>query len=256
MPSPSEDQAAFARALFSGARPGFVTAHATDEVDRRFDVYRNNVALSLSRALAARFPATVRLVGEDYFTPLSRAFTVAHPPANPILLAWGAAFPAFLAGRTELSAYPWLPDVARLEWLRGLAYHAPDAAPAPTETLGRAAAAADQTRLVLHPSLALLPSRFPVVAVWEGQQPGARPEPLPSGGQTAMVLRDRALNVQVTALGSGDAAFVAACLAGQPLLAAAQAGASAAQAHDPTPILMHLARAGAIIDAKDQNDAD
>ncbi len=33
----------------------------------RFNVYRNNIAASLTRVLRAAFPATARIVGDEFF---------------------------------------------------------------------------------------------------------------------------------------------------------------------------------------------
>ena len=122
--------AQFRSGLSSGAVPPGMTALDPAEVERRFAVYRNNVAHSLSRALASRYPVIERLVGEDFFRPLAAAFIAAHPPASPMLFQWGGEFPGFLAGFPPLRDLPYLADVAELEWLRGQAYHAADAQPA------------------------------------------------------------------------------------------------------------------------------
>ena len=153
----------FRAGLASRAVPAGMTARDPAEVVRRFAVYRNNVAHSLSRALAARFPVIERLVGADFFRPLAAAFIAAHPPASPMLFQWGADFPGFLAGFEPLRELPYLGDVAQLEWLRGEAYHAADARPADAAALARAAEAPAQTLAQLHPSVRLITSRFAAV---------------------------------------------------------------------------------------------
>lgn len=219
-----------------------------EAVARRFDVYRNNVAHSLSRALAARFPVVERVVGAEFFAAMAPVFLKNGLPQSPLLLEWGKDFPSFLARFPPLSGLPWLADVARLELARGAAYHAADAAPLPPEALMQAASAAGAARLALHPSVTVLPSRWAVVTAWAMNQPGATPAPLPAAQpEVALILRDRRDAVVVEAIGPGDHAFVAALQRGETLVQAAAAGQVAAPGHEPAGILTTLARMGALV---------
>lgn len=241
----SDPHNAFRAGLFDGTLPPGVTARAPDEAPARFAVYRNNVAHSLTRALARRYPVVERLVGSEFFTAMARLFLRDHPPRDPRLFLWGESFPAFLQGFRPLRDLPYLPDVARLEWMRGLAYHAADAAPLPPEALATAAAAPQRFTLLLHPSVQLLRSRHAIASIWQANQPGVTPpeRPIhPDRAEDAMILRDRADRVHVLPLSSGEAGFLAALLRGETLLMAAQA----AEGADPAPLLTQLIRAGAI----------
>ena len=244
----------FADGLRTGVLPPGVTARDPSEAATRFAVYRNNVAVSLSRALAARFPAIERLVGEAFFAALARAFSEAHRPETPVLSRWGAAFPGYLAAQAPLAPYPYLPDVARIEWARGLAYHAADLAPVAPGALAAAAQDAGRVRLVLHPGLGLVTSRWPAVTIWQANQPGADPAGArgASGPEAAAVLRDLSLTVQVWPLGPGDAAFLGGMLDRLPLLEAAARATAADPRHDPGPLLVRLAGAGVIIETETQ----
>jgi hypothetical protein len=244
---PPDLQGAFAAGLRDGTPPPGVTARDAAEVPRRFAVYRNNVAVSLNRALAARFPVIERLIGAEPFATYAHAFAEVFRPRTPVLSAWGGDFPAFLAEQPALQPWPFLADVARIEWARGLAYHAADLPPLPGDALIRAAAEPDLVRLRLHPGLSVLSSPYPVLTIWQANQPGADPTRArgANGAESLLVLRDRRLNVQVWPLGPGDAAFVRT-LADATLLAAAEAANKAEKGHDPTPLLLRLAEAGAL----------
>ena len=63
---------------------------------KRFDVYRNNVVVSLSAAMAVGFPVIEKLVGAPFFSAMAGVFVRAHPPRSPVLAMYGAAFPEFL----------------------------------------------------------------------------------------------------------------------------------------------------------------
>lgn len=240
----------FRAGLFDGHLPQGVTARDPAEAGQRFAVYRNNVAHGLSRALAQRFAVIERLVGAEFFAAMARVYLAAHPPASPRLFLWGGDFADFLAGFPPVRGLPYLPDVARLEWLRGEAYHAADAAPVPAEALARAAAAAGAVRLGLHPSLRLFRSRLAAVTIWQANQPGVTPPASLDAGrpEAALILRDAADAVVVLPAGPGDMAMTEALAAGGTLMAAATAGALAQPGHAPGELLLTLARHGAITD--------
>jgi hypothetical protein len=246
-PTHAEFVARFDAALRGGALPPGLVARDPAEVERRFAVYRNNVAASLSRALAARFPVLQRLLGEAYFAALARLHAEQERPASPVLAEWGAGFADFLDRFEPLAGWPYLGDVARIEHARGRAFHAADAAPVDPAQLLRADP--ERLRLGLHPSLVVLRLAHPAVSIWQRNQPGGEATPLLAGAQTALILRDLAYQVPVRAIGPGDAALVGAIAAGQPLAAAAEAALAAEPGHSPQDLLVALMRAGAITHA-------
>lgn len=241
--------AGFDVALRGGPVPAGLVARDPAEVERRFAVYRNNVAVSLGEALASRFPVIRRLVGEAFFAAMARLYAETDRPKSPVLAEWGAGFAGFLEGFPPLAAYPYLGDVARIEFARGQAFHAADRAPVdPASVLGTDP---ERVRLVLHPSVTLLPLAHPAVSVWARNQPGGEGLPLPKGPETALILRDAAFQVPVRALGAGDAALLRAVLDGERLAIAAAKARDAQTGHDPQPLLVLLMRAGVIVDAKE-----
>ena len=240
-------QAAFRAGVLGGDLPVGVTARDPAEAALRFDIYRNNVLHSLGRALASRYPVIERLVGEAFFAAMARAFVQAHPPQSPMLFAWGEEFPPFLETFAPVRGLTYLPDVARLEYARGRAYHAADARPLTPEALAALAASADQARLALHPSVSVLASSHAIYSIWAMNQPDSTPMPLDDHPETAAILRDRALEVQVWLLAAGEAVFLRALLEGHSLLAAAEAALKADPAFNPTTLLARMQAAGVII---------
>lgn len=247
MPGHAEEIAALHRGLFTTALPSGVTAIAPEEAGRRFAVYRNNVMHGLTTALGQRFPVVERLVGTEFFRAMAADFIRRHPPASPVLLEWGAAFPGFLEGFPPVATLPYLADVARIELLRGAAYHAADTAPVPPDALAEAAADPGRARLVLHPSVALLQSPHAAFSIWQANQPDAPPRPLRADrAEAGAILRDRTLQVQVLPLSPADFGFVTALSRGEPLLAAALAAAEHQPGHEPGTILIRLVALGAV----------
>ena len=87
----------------------------TRPVGRRFNVYRNNVAVSLTEALHTGFPIIARLLGAENMDGLAGAFLRAHPPDSPVMLRYGDALPGFIESQRQLDHLGYLSDVARLE---------------------------------------------------------------------------------------------------------------------------------------------
>lgn len=161
--------AAFVRALLDPEAPppaGLKAWHG-GQVSKRFAVYRNNVVGGLIGALEQRFPVCLRLVGEVFFRGMAQFYVRSSLPASPILAEYGADFADFISCFGPARDLAYLPDVARLEWAVGLAYHAADAAPVPLATISSIPPEmlGDAT-VRLHPSVQFLTSRFPVLSIW------------------------------------------------------------------------------------------
>lgn len=242
-------QQRFAQALWddAGIAPAGVTSHNAARPAKRFHVYRNNVHASLIGVVRARFPVVEQLVGEEFFRAMARIFVEVHPPRSPALFEYGGDFIAFLEGFEPAWELPWLPDVARLEWLRSLAYHAPDAAPLASADLA-AIAPEDlpSLRLELHPSARLFASDYPAVSIWEANAQEGEVAPLGNGlgAEDALILRPH-LEVLALRLGPGGRGFAGALHAGTPLTDAADIAARADEAFSLPEALGALIGAGA-----------
>ena len=128
-------EAAFAGALLDPKQPipHDVTAHNAVVPTRRFAVYRNNVVTGLVKALKSRFPVIEKIVDEEFFAAMARAFVVERPQRTPLLATYGDEFAAFIAAFEPARELAYLADVARLEAARTRAYHAADATPVDAE---------------------------------------------------------------------------------------------------------------------------
>jgi hypothetical protein len=222
----------FVDALFDtdNACPDGLTTWNGSDPGRRFAVYRNNVMVSLIDALADTFPVTQELVGEEFFRAMAKLFVLAHPPRSPILAYYGQEFPAFVAAFPPAAPVPYLADVARLEMLRVLAYHAADAAVLTMEEISVALADVSTLpglRFVLHPSVAVLPSQFAVVSLWGAHQGLMDIAAVnPAVPQTALVVRI-GLDVNIVGIDAATGHFIEQLRQGATLAQAAAASASA-----------------------------
>lgn len=248
MPGLHETQAAVMAALLGrGAPPPCLLRAGTRPAgERRLQVYRNNVVHGLTDALRAVYPVLERLVGEDYFGHLARLYLGAHPPHAATLQAFGHALPGFLATLDSAAALPYLGDVAALEWACHLAWHARTRPALAPQDLA-AVPPAQQLRLGLRlqPGSSLLRSRYPVLAIWQANQDGAKegaPISLDDGGVSLLVVQ-RALDVEFHLLQPGEAAWLQALAAGEDLTQATSAAVSVDHGFDlVATLLRHLQR--------------
>jgi hypothetical protein len=247
-----ELQSEFTAALFDPghALPANVISHTTRQPLRRFNVYRNNIRLSLIDLLQSYFPVVARLVGESFFRAMAAAFIVSDPPRSPVLSRYGARFPAFVQKFPPASDLPYLSDVARLEWLQQRAYHARDCIPRTAEDLAAIPAGRlPDVIFELHPAVGLLVSRFPVVSIWRTNTLDAEVKTisLDQGGETGLVVRPD-LVVQVVPLPAGADTFVALLIMAHTVREAAAASVLACPDFDLQRSLALLIESGAIAD--------
>ena len=85
------------------------------EAQPGFAVHRNTVMKGCVDALEANFPAVARLVGPEWMQAASAVFARGELPGGPMLLDYGATFPAFLSAFEPAAGLPWLPAVAALD---------------------------------------------------------------------------------------------------------------------------------------------
>lgn len=213
---------------------------------KRYNVYRNNVTVSLIDALAATFPATQRITGPDFFRAMARFHIRQTPPTSPLLFEYGGDFPAFIEDYEYAQEMPWLADVARIEkaWLD--AYHAADAAPLAAEGLSAIAPEhLANIRFIPHPATRIVRSPYPALTIFSANRHG-EPEAMieASGAEDALVTRPE-LEVFVRRLPPGGAAFLSALCDGDTLGVAVGVALAESAAFDLAANLAGMIEAGA-----------
>jgi hypothetical protein len=241
----------FASALLNPAMPvpqGIVGPNRERDI-KRFNVYRNNVFVGLIEALKAAFPAVCRIVGDEFFTAMARVYAALEPPASPVMLEYGATFPAFVEAFEPARSVPYLADVARLERAWVEAYHAAEFAPIALNELGAIdAARLPHVSFALHPSLRVVRSPFPVVTLWQMNVDGGVPAATDifRGGEQALVIRPDA-EVEVRQVTPGAAIFIERLARGATVAVAASAAQDAGPAFDLAQTLGNLFAVNAMV---------
>jgi hypothetical protein len=224
MPSLHELQRAFSAATVLGdpaalASLGIVSGALRPEA--RVDIYRGNVLGNYRKALAATYPVIKRLVGASFFDAASDHFVRDYPSTRGDINRYGADFAAFLVEYPPARALKYLPDVARLEWAVDQAAIARDAPPFDLRALGRVPAALHgELRFSLNPSATLVVSEYPLLHIWQANQPDAESDErieLDEGGDDLLVLRREADGIVIERLSPPESLLLALFKAGRPL---------------------------------------
>jgi hypothetical protein len=221
------------------------------EAGPRLAVYRNTVAKGLADALAAQFPTLARTGGAAWMAEAARRFGREHPPERASLLAYGEAFPNWLARQPAAAEAPWLVGLARIDWARGRALFAADApALQARDLVGLDAAAYAALALGLHPAAQVLWFEDGTPGLWLALQGEAPPDhaelaPEPQG----LLITRQALEVAERPLSRGAFALLDACQRGESLAAAGEAALAAEPGLPLAEVFAALLAAGAF--AKD-----
>jgi hypothetical protein len=242
-------QLRFVAALFDGT-DAVVTEHLAGEPPEaaaRLAIYRNNLREGFIKALALEFPVVQRLVGEDFFRQTALEFQLQHPSHRGDLTHVGEPFAEFLGARFAAGEYAWLPDIAALEWALQVVAIAPEV-PGPALTQLADVPPHRFQDLVFEPNPAtrLIESPFPIVRIWQTNQPGAPAETveLDAGGDRVLVRR-RGDELEFVHLGAADFTFARMLARRTPLGLATDASLAIEPAFDLGAALTSLTLAGA-----------
>ncbi|MGH7860286.1 MAG: HvfC/BufC family peptide modification chaperone, partial [Candidatus Binatia bacterium] len=164
-------------------------------------IYRRNLIFGLCRAMAGNYPLCRDLLGEGNFGFLCKQYVHDFPSRVRDLGDYGERFAELLAERSEVREYPYLVDVARLEWLCERAIRLPREA-----WLERGELAADDeaNRARVARSVLLLRTTYTIVDLWSDHRRGGveaiRPETICPEPQH-LVVWSEAGSPQVSELG-------------------------------------------------------
>jgi len=138
------------------------------------DIYRNNTIGTRKRALQAIYPVVEKIIGGQCFDRLALDFVTSSPSTDSDLNLYGAGFPEFLQrlcfNEDAFSDFPYLRDLACLEWLYHKAYYAADDLPLSASQIDEIESS---VKLERSHSLFCMKSPYPVVAIWRNHQGNA-----------------------------------------------------------------------------------
>ena len=156
--------------------------------EERLAVYANGYLARIAESLKEVYEAVHHVLGSEKFLELCEGYARRFPSRNYNLNYAGRHFPKFLETGPFSQTYPFLPDLARLEWLIWEAFHAFDETPAQVSPIHDVSPEDwGHCRIRFQPSVSLLDSKWTLLPLWLGrheiqtetsQEKLARPEHL------------------------------------------------------------------------------
>jgi hypothetical protein len=254
MPSLRETQLRFVAALYEGSDQVIAAAigpsaraPGTPDTSARLGVYRNNLREGFIKTLAGEFPVIEKLVGGAFFRQTALQYQLRHPSPSGDLTWVGERFPGWLRAEFGSGDYAYLPDVADLEWALQLVAVAPDA-PGLDADAFRELDPRRYEDLVFepHPATRLVESRFPIVRIWQCNQPDAVEETVDLGqGGDRVLVRRRGEELEFVRLSAADFLFARMLARRTPLGLATDASLALDPGFDLLRALRRLMLAGA-----------
>jgi hypothetical protein len=191
----------------------------------RLEVYRSGYTARIHEALREVYAAVENLIGKRRFAGLAEAYAPWYRRADYDLSRTAEGFPTFLAQHLISHAWPFLVDLAHLEWRVDVAFHAQQQLPfdfgllqhLPLDAWGRKA-------LRFQPAVAVVRSAWPIIELWNTRltDRAAIDIQIEGRSQQALVYR-HAYQVRCLELDAEQAGVLQALIDGQSLGAVCEA---------------------------------
>jgi hypothetical protein len=153
--------------------------NATASTEARLGVYYDAYRLRLTECLRNDFPGLCALMSDEMFDSLCQRYIVTHPSRDPNVRWIGRHLTGFLTADKIAPSQPHIAEMARFEWLRGLAFDARNADV--TKPGDLAQIPADEwpsLHLRFHPSLQRSEFGWNIGPIWRAIRAGeSKPEP-------------------------------------------------------------------------------
>ncbi|TAM95173.1 MAG: DUF2063 domain-containing protein [Rhodanobacteraceae bacterium] len=246
-PSLLDCQRQFMAALYAPDEPGPIEAIAGNGLEpaARLRIYRHSSEETQVGALRTSYPAVLALVGAAFFDQCARSYRREYASHSGNLQTYGGHFADYLSTVPAARTLSYLPDVARLEWLRQKAVLAVDAEALPTAAFERALALPEST-FALHPSVQRLASRHAVLTIFRyAMEPGENGLRLPDTGENVLLWREDG-EVAMAAMDAASFACIEAIACGRTLAVANAEACMIDAAFDLHACLGSLAQRGLI----------
>jgi hypothetical protein len=177
------------------------------------EVYQRNLVFTAAQSLTITYPVIAQLIGRQALTYLARSLLQYEQPLTGDWADWGSGLGDAIRATSLAVDFPYLADVAQLEWLVHNAGRVRvDDIDAPSfELLGRSSL--HQLKLQLSPAVGLLTSEHPVAEIWRLHTSSTVPEGREASGHHWVVCQHFGLPV-VRAISIAEFRWLEAVLTG------------------------------------------
>jgi hypothetical protein len=205
----------------------------------RLAIYHRAYRARLREALCEAYDKTWSYIGDDMFAELADSYLAACPSPHNNLRWYGGS----LADHAlqVFPDYPFIAELARLEWSLGLAFDAADLPPLTRASLALVAPEAwGGLGFRLHPSARILAMDWNAVALWQAMAAGEEaPEPVRFSESAHWLVWRQSGQPHFRSLPALEAQALQAIAGGLPF--GEMCGAACETASDPDAVMLALA---------------
>jgi len=171
MPALHSIQAAFMHDVYSGEHTSAVYLDKSkSNSSERLNIYYNNTLLGLTDILAGAYPILQKIVGKGFFRTIAHHYIEIHSQSTGNRHTFGGELGAFLSLFQPAAPWPYLSDMAAIEWAYFQAAIAADALVTDFNSLTNLISERPNFVLLLHPGVHFVDLRFNALEIWQGHQ--------------------------------------------------------------------------------------
>jgi hypothetical protein len=193
MPALHNIQAAFMHDIYTGEQTSAVYLNKIkSSPPERINIYYNNTLLGLTDILAGTYPVLQKIVGEDFFRTIGHHYIEKYSQSTGNRHTYGEEFGAFLGSYQPAAPWPYLSDIAAIEWAYFQATIADDALAVDFNILTNLISEQPNFVLSLHPGVHFVDLCFNALEIWqEHQKNEIETIMLHENPQTILIWRDQ-----------------------------------------------------------------
>lgn len=135
-------------------------------LEQAFQIYHRTYVARLTEALRTTYPAVAWVLGDNFFNELCRKYIEAQPSVAYNLADYGEAFSGFIQETSTAKGIPFLPDLAKFEWIHKEVQHAATPEPLPVETI-QELLNSDDVKMHMIDAMEIFESEYAVYDIWE-----------------------------------------------------------------------------------------
>jgi hypothetical protein len=217
MPALHNIQAAFMHDVYTGEHTSTVYLNKSKSSSpERLNIYYNNTLLGLTDILAGAYPILQKIVGEGFFRTIGYHYIEIHPQSTGNRHTFGAELGAFLSSYQPAAPWPYLSDIATIEWAYFQAAIADNALAIDFNSLTNLISDQPDFVLSLHPGVHFVDLCFNSLEIWqEHQKNEIETIILCENAQTVLIWRDQEDVVLLKKISASLKKLLASCREGK-----------------------------------------
>lgn len=169
MPALRDIQAAFLNDIYTGGKSSAVYLNKSCSAER-LDIFYNNTFLGLTDVLAAIYPVLQKIVGEKFFSTTAHFYIEAYSQNTGNRYTYGRELALFLNSYEPADAWPYLSDIAAIEWAYFQSSIAENESAIDFNKLTDLIQAHSKLILSLHPGVHYIKLNYNSLEIWQEHQ--------------------------------------------------------------------------------------